>query len=654
MMHNAFSAAHLMIVLATALLSTEVGEAVAQTAGDSKPDSPYFAIQVVDRQTGRGVPLVELRTTNHLRYVTDSHGIVAFHEPGLMDRDVFFHVESHGYKFPKDGFGYRGTRLKTTPGTTATIQIDRINIAERLYRVTGQGIYRDSLLVGRSVPLKQPVLNAQVTGQDSVYTCIYHGKLFWLWGDTNRPSYPLGHFGTAGALSEIPTHGGRDPAVGVDLEYFVDENGFSRPIAPMKEKGMIWLDGLLTVADNEGRPRMVARFARMKDLGTAYEHGLMAFNDATESFEPVVRSKTRLLPYTDSGHALAVTVDGQDYYYFATQFPLTVRMRVKAQWDDVMDPNHYEALTALQPGTLELRGPCRWIAFGDLMEGDVSTKASVIKALAKEKKDTYLYDIETGTHLSPHGGSVYFNAYRQHWVMVVVQSSGDRSYLGEVWYAEADTPIGPWAYACKIVTHNKYSFYNPAQHPYFAQDGGRTIYFEGTYCTSFSRDVNEATPRYDYNQILYRLSLDDPRLVLPAPVYRIQNEDGNNAYRLGEGLDAIDRMPSIAFFAMEPDRAGNDLIPIYARNAQLIAERSAVTSAPLFFALPATETPGENTCAVDLYEYHHADSGQYLYDTNPQLNKKGWKRAEKPLCRVWKPPAGALLLDAKTGPVLEH
>ncbi|MHC4559345.1 MAG: hypothetical protein ACYTFW_22820, partial [Planctomycetota bacterium] len=44
----------------------------------------YFKIQVEDRQTGRGVPLVELRTVNNIRYFTDSNGIVAFFEPGLM------------------------------------------------------------------------------------------------------------------------------------------------------------------------------------------------------------------------------------------------------------------------------------------------------------------------------------------------------------------------------------------------------------------------------------------------------------------------------------------------------------------------------------------------------------------------------------------
>jgi len=33
----------------------------------------YFKITVIDDKTGRGVPLVELRTTNQLRYYTDSN-----------------------------------------------------------------------------------------------------------------------------------------------------------------------------------------------------------------------------------------------------------------------------------------------------------------------------------------------------------------------------------------------------------------------------------------------------------------------------------------------------------------------------------------------------------------------------------------------------
>ena len=41
-------------------------------------------------------------------------------------------------------------------------------------------------------------------------------------------------------------------------------------------------------------------------------------------------------------------------------------------------------------------------------------------------------------------------------------------------------------YARKIVTHERYSFYNPKQHPFFDKEMGRIIYFEGTYAHTFS------------------------------------------------------------------------------------------------------------------------------------------------------------------------
>src|SRR5690349_16900892 len=104
----------------------------------AEPAAP-FAIIVVDAATGRGVPLIELKTVHGVRYYTDSNGVVAFQEPGLMDETVFFHVSGHGYEFPNDGFGIRGTRLQVKPGGSATIKVTRVNIAERLYRVTGAG-----------------------------------------------------------------------------------------------------------------------------------------------------------------------------------------------------------------------------------------------------------------------------------------------------------------------------------------------------------------------------------------------------------------------------------------------------------------------------------------------------------------------------------
>jgi hypothetical protein len=483
----------LMTFLMVLICPCSVISSVQQPMANKDPSCQYFKIQVVDRQTGRGVPLVELQTTNNIRYFTDSHGIVAFYEPGLMDTEVFFFVESHGYEFPKDGFGMRGKRLKVSRGGSVVIKIDRLNIAERLYRVTGQGIYRDSVLTGHPVPLKNPVLNGQVMGQDSVYTCLYRGRLFWMWGDTGRPSYPLGHFATAGAISDLPGRGGLDPAIGINLKYYVDENGFSKKMCPLKERGMVWLDGLFTVSDKQGRQRMVAKYARMKSLGEAYERGVVVFNDATQLFEPLVRSGVDFLPYPNSGHAFRVNTNGQEYYYFATQFPLTVRMRVKAKWDDVVDANHYEVLTTLEPKKSsaprlvlrKLETPYRWIPFAQLTGNDASRKTTIIKALKQEKENTHLYDIESGKKITPHGGTVYFNAYRQRWVKIFVQHFGESSLLGEVWYAEADTPVGPWAYTRKIATHNKYSFYNPKQHPLFDKDDGRVLFFEGTYSHTF-------------------------------------------------------------------------------------------------------------------------------------------------------------------------
>jgi hypothetical protein len=119
-------------------------------------------------------------------------------------------------------------------------------------------------------------------------------------------------------------------------------------------------------------------------------------------------------------------------------------------------------------------------------------------------------DVDGGNPVLMHRGSVRWNAYRKRWIMIAGQLGGS-SNLGEIWYAEAPEPTGPWRRAKKIVTHDRYSFYNPVHHAFLDQHGGKTIYFEGTYTQTFSGSP-AATPRYDYNQIMYRLNLDDPRL----------------------------------------------------------------------------------------------------------------------------------------------
>src|SRR4051812_12520753 len=305
----------------------------------------YFAIEVVDEQTGRGVPMVELQTTSSVRYYTDSNGLVAFDEPGLMGKRVFFGVAAHGYEFAKDGFGIRGVVLEPKPGGSAKLKIKRLNIAERLYRVTGQGVYRDTVLLGRKAPVREPLLNAEVTGQDGILNAVYRGKLYWFYGDTGRLAYPLGNFAMAGATTDLPER--LDPSVGIDLKYFAGPDGFAKRMAPMKGEGVVWLFGLAVLPDEAGRERMIAYFHRRRGLGAVLEEGFVAYNDERDEFEKLkdVPVSPALFP---TGYPSRVKdADGTEYVYFTAPYPA---LRVRADWKDYLDLASYEGYTCLKSG----------------------------------------------------------------------------------------------------------------------------------------------------------------------------------------------------------------------------------------------------------------------------------------------------------------
>lgn len=472
--------------------------------------SPLFAqpfrINVIDEQTGRGVPLVELRTTNAISYVTDSNGIVAFDEPGLFDKDVHFAVSSHGYEFPKDGFGFRGKILRVTKGGEATLKIKRLNIAERIYRITGGGIYRDSLLVGARTPLKEPLVNGLVFGSDSVVNAIYKDKYFWFWGDTNKPSYPLGNFQVPGATSSLKG----DPDQGINLEYFVDGKGFAKETMKMPGKGPTWMTALVTLKDEKGVERLYASYIKIEPPMKIYARGLAVWDDDASEFKRVTDVDMKL-PVFPMGNSF---VQGE-HIYFAHPFPVT---RVGANARLFLTANEYETFTCLKEGSKledaqierDEKGEPKyeWRKNAPAIGPQDETKLVKSGKLKNSETRWQLRERGTDKHVSPHRGSVYWNDYRKKWIMIVTQLGGT-SMLGEVWYAEAESPTGPWRDAVKVVTHDKYSFYNPKHH--FVFDRDRYIYFEGTYTHTFSGNPHP-TPRYDYNQIMYKLDLSDPRL----------------------------------------------------------------------------------------------------------------------------------------------
>lgn len=456
-----------------------------------------FRINVLDDQTGRGVPLVELQTVNGIAHFTDSAGIVAFDEPGLLDKDVFFHVRSHGYEFPKDGFGYRGKSLRITKGGEATLKIKRLNIAERLYRITGGGIYRDTLLVGGKPPIKEPVLNGLVFGSDSVVNTVYRNKLYWFWGDTNRPAYPLGNFQVPGATSSLKD----DPDVGINLDYFLDEKGFAKPTMKMPGKGPTWMTALVPLEE-----KLYASYVKIEPPLKVVARGLAVWDDAAREFKHVAPVDMKA-PVFPEGHSF----EHEGHVYFAHPFPVT---RVRARAEAFLKVEEHVTFTCLKAADQLDRddsGSLRYAWRKNAPRVGPQEEQKLLKAGKIQPDETrwLLRERGTGKTVIPHAGSVYWNAHRKRWILIVTELYGT-SLLGEIWYAEADAPVGPWREAVKVVTHEKYSFYNPKQHPMFSR--GRHLYFEGTYTHTFSGNPH-ATPRYDYNQILYRLDLDDPRLM---------------------------------------------------------------------------------------------------------------------------------------------
>jgi len=643
--------------------------------------SPYFRIHVIDSETGRGVPLIRLQDTGTCsEYFTDSNGLIAYHEPGLMGRRVYFLVDGHGYSFPKNEYGQRAIELVPKSGGKTIIKIDRIQPAQRLYRITGEGIYHDTLLLGEKPPIDEPVINAGVCGQDSTQTAIYKGKLFWIWGDTKSPRFSgFWNFKVTGAVSDLPDDGGLDPEVGVNLRYFAADD-FTKQMAPLPGGYLYWLGSLHTVVDDRGEERLLTYYAKVagsdivdKEIPVpapreeddhahrAMGHGkfrLVAwgralFNDETEVFESLEEHEFDPESIGRYGHGPFVHAEnGMEYLVFSRGTPC---VRVPRDLASLGNPSAAEVFTCLRPGCHKAETPedidrddqggLRWAWKKDTNALDMQEAERLVHAgiLKESERFVRFTDASTGQMIWARGHIAY-NPYRNRWIGILLQVGGS-SALGEVWYLEADTMLGPWVYARKIVTHNNYSFYNVLQHPYFAKDGGRTIFFEGTYTYTFTHPLNtHPTPRYDYNQIMYMLDLEDSRLYLPVPIYKFE-DSGRTFYRdhasVPENVTTRERV----FFAPDRRRAGT--VAVY-QNYDRTTGAALLTRVdydlltgerlPVAFYGIAPESGHTESLTAPLYEYTHTQTHERVYSITRPADIAQYHMSPEPICLVWRSP----------------
>ncbi len=431
--------------------------------------APACRIEVVEKGSGWPVPLVELRTTHSLSFITDNAGVIAMDAPELMGRETWFTVIGHGYEVPKDGFGFRGVRLKPEPGKTLRLEVNRVNIAKRVGRLTGAGLFAESQKLGRELEWK----DSGVFGCDSVQNAVHRGRLFWAWGDTTMPNYPLGIFDMSSATTSVQPLASLEPPLRLKFDYFTDDHGRQRGVAKMPGSGPSWVTGYVSLPDKSGAQRLVGSYVKIKPPMDAYESGLCVWNDETSRFDllrvlwTMSESAPTQKPMPEGHPAFWKDENGKEWVLFGNPFPA---LRCPATFEAWQDSSTWEVL-----------------------------------------KPQFVLASSDGAAVKPHSGSIVWSEHRKRWVTVFMQALGKPSAFGELWYAEADAPTGPWGPAGKVITHENHTFYNPRIHPEFTPSGSPVLFFEGTYTKEFA-DHAQPTPRYDYNQVLYRLDLDDPKL----------------------------------------------------------------------------------------------------------------------------------------------
>ena len=347
--------------------------------------------------------------------------------------------------------------------------------------------------------------------------------------------------------------------------------------------GYVWFDYLMTVPTEEHGLQLVAKYGRVNAYFGNYERGIAIYNDEDEIFEKHQQVDAWLSHPVTMEHPILVSNKGKEFYYLNAEFNFC---RIAPDLDSVSSPDAFEYFTCIldQPGEESVRinrtsdGEIKYswrrrsAAFSPQKQAQL-LEQGLLKNREKLFNPT---DVISGRPVEISRGSINWNPYRQRWILI----NGKQ----DIWYSEADSPIGPWVYFTKVATHHHY-YYNPVHHPFLDEDEGRRIFFEGTFTKFFSTEPS--VPRYEYNQLLYGIDLEDPRVALPTPVYVSFAEEGMRYFQGKDILKMNNQEIEIPFYAL--DRIGDSkyISAVYddPEGGILLTLDSSQNRAPAFFAV---------------------------------------------------------------------
>jgi hypothetical protein len=343
----------------------------------STASSAYFRIKFVDAHTRRGIPMVLARSSHYLEQYSDSAGNIAFLEPGMMNRPVWFSILTDGYNFsasdqPASSHAHQalfpydsGVTLTTTPGTTATVLLNRTQIAERVYRLTGAGLYRDTLLTqdlseipASAAPRASEDTHSGSTAQDSLQIAIFKRKVLWLFGDTAcaQSSREANCFGSGmfsvGAHSCVPGGAGcaDKPDEPPSLQYYGNSTVFPprphpmAPIAPLNQN--TWVSAFVTIDPGTPSESLFGHYYKNPGDGQGSgSEGIARWDETRSQLVQQAVWPPGLPSGLEGAHTIQLLSPADctlGYAYFVNG---AVSLRVRATAQAVSNPHAYERLS---------------------------------------------------------------------------------------------------------------------------------------------------------------------------------------------------------------------------------------------------------------------------------------------------------------------